>query len=99
MGTPGLRSCLLSNKTPRPVTMETASTRQSVMRIGFPALSQGISPPLAAGNTALPAPRRRRREGAPGSSRFQPWLAASLLPEEARACGNPLQPARVEAAL
>lgn len=39
MGMPGLPSCLLSNGTPRPVAMETASTQQSVARTGFPALS------------------------------------------------------------
>lgn len=40
MGMLGLLSCLLSNRTSRSVTMETASTQPSVMGTRFPALSE-----------------------------------------------------------
>ena len=60
MGTQGLLSCLLSNGTPRPVTVATASTKQSVMGMGMGTGSLPFSedfPLRRAGNTAIFAPR------------------------------------------
>lgn len=77
MGMLGLWNCLLGNRTPRSVTMETASTQQSVMGTGFPSLSEDF-PLWHAGqaiSTALPA-----LPGASGTGLFQPQIVASPLP-------------------
>lgn len=66
-------SCLLNNGTPRPVTMATASTRQSLMGMGTDSLPFSEDFPLwSAGNP--PPPLRSPREFA-----FQTQIAASLL--------------------
>lgn len=60
MGTQGLLSCLLSNGTPRPVTMATASTKQSVMGMGMRTGSLPFSEDFTlrrVGYTAIFAPR------------------------------------------
>lgn len=60
MGMQGLLSCLLSNGTPRPATMATASTKQSGMGMGMGTGSLPLSedfPLRRAGYTAIFAPR------------------------------------------
>lgn len=76
MGMLGLWNCLLGNRTPRSVTMATASTQHSMMGTGFPSLSEDF--PSGAGRavgTALPV-----LLGASGTGRFQPQTVASPPP-------------------
>lgn len=74
MGMLGLLSCLLSNRTSRSVTMETASTQPSAMGTGFPALSEDF-PFCHMGGASL----HSLSQEPPGAWLFQWQVTASAL--------------------